>query len=70
MNESWINQNWWWILILIIWSFVWKAFALWRSARKNDKVWFIVLSVLNTVGILEIFYLYYFSNIADKSNKT
>jgi hypothetical protein len=61
MNEIWINQNWWWVLIIFVWSFAWKAFALWRSARNNDKVWFIVLAIVNTAGILEIFYLFYFS---------
>lgn len=61
MNEVWINQNWWWISIVILWSYIWKMFALWRAARNNDTVWFIALSILNTAGILEIFYLFYFS---------
>lgn len=70
MNELWINQNWWWILVVIVWSYVWKVFALWRSARNNDAVWFIALSILNTAGILEIFYLFYFSKKENKSEKT
>lgn len=46
---------------LLIWSIVWKGLALWQAARRGDKVWFIVLLVVNTVGILEILYLYVFS---------
>jgi hypothetical protein len=46
------------LIILVIWSAVWKAMALWRSARNNHLAWFIVLMILNTAGILDI--LYYF----------
>ncbi len=46
---------------LLIWSIVWKGLALWQAARRRDKVWFVVLLVVNTVGVLEILYLYVFS---------
>ena len=49
------------VLLLVIWTTVWKGFALWKSARLSDKWWFIVLLVVNTVGILEIIYLFVFS---------
>ncbi len=48
-------------VLLIIWSLVWKGLALWRAARLGSKVWFVVLLIVNTVGILEILYLYVFS---------
>jgi hypothetical protein len=44
--------------ILIIWSLFWKALALWHSARRDQPWWFLVLLILNTVGILEIIYLF------------
>ncbi len=47
--------------LLIIWSLIWKGLALWKSARRGEKVWYVVLLVVNTVGILEILYLYVFS---------
>lgn len=50
-------------LIVGIWALVWKGFALWKSAKKNQLIWFIVLLVMNTVGILEILYIYVFSEI-------
>lgn len=57
-----------WILaVIVIWSAVWKLLALWKSARKNHLVWFIILAIVNTVGILEILYVYIFSEM--NSNK-
>lgn len=45
--------------ILALWSLLWKGFALWVSARKGERFWFVLLLILNTVGVLEIFYLLY-----------
>ncbi|MDP4039211.1 MAG: DUF5652 family protein [Candidatus Pacearchaeota archaeon] len=53
----------WLIFIVILWTLFWKALALWKSARKNSPIWFIVLLVVNTLGILEILYIYLFSEI-------
>jgi hypothetical protein len=53
----------WLLIIIVIWSIVWKLIALWKSARKNHIVWFILLAIVNTVGILEILYVYIFSEI-------
>jgi hypothetical protein len=47
--------------LLAIWSLAWKGMALWKAARKGDRNWFVVLLVVNTLGILEILYLYVFS---------
>jgi hypothetical protein len=44
-------------LLLLAWSLFWKGMALWHAARRNEKLWFILLLILNTVGILEIVYL-------------
>lgn len=54
------------IAVLVIWSYIWKALALWHSARRGQKVWFIVFLVLNTVGILEIVYLFVVAKITKK----
>ena len=52
-----VQQNVWLIVALVAWEFVWKGFALWRSARNNDKYWFVILLFVNTVGILPMLYL-------------
>ncbi|NLU50322.1 MAG: hypothetical protein GXX09_07925 [Syntrophomonadaceae bacterium] len=48
------------LYVLIAWSIVWKAIALWHAARNSQLGWYIVLVVINTVGILEIIYLLFF----------
>jgi hypothetical protein len=48
-----------WILLVIVWSAVWKLIALWKASRNNHLTVFIVLAILNTVGIAEIAYLVY-----------
>ena len=53
----------WLLLIILIWSMVWKLLALWKSSRKNQPVWFVLLFVVNTIGILEILYIYVFSEM-------
>ncbi len=45
-------------LLVIIWSLFWKGMALWRASRLGQKGWFWALMLLNTVGILEIIYIY------------
>ena len=49
------------LALLIVWSAVWKAIALWQAAGKKDLAWFIAIFILNTAGILEIFYIFIFS---------
>jgi methionyl-tRNA synthetase len=49
------------LLLFISWSLFWKGQALWKAAKKGSKIWFIVLLIVNTMGLLEIAYLYFFS---------
>ncbi|QQS26831.1 hypothetical protein IPM44_03895 [bacterium] len=58
---NFIEQNFLWIALVYAWSLFWKAVALWKTARSNDKVWFIVFLIINTLGILEILYIFHFS---------
>lgn len=51
------------LTIIFIWSYIWKLLALWKSARNNSRIWFIILALVNTVGILEILYIFVFSKI-------
>jgi hypothetical protein len=50
--------------LAVIWSLVWKGLALWKAARNGSKPWFVVLLIVNTLGILEILYIYVFSKKA------
>jgi len=51
----------WLFAIIFVWIIVWKLLALWKSARNNHIVWFLIIAVINTIGILEILYIYVFS---------
>jgi methionyl-tRNA synthetase len=48
------------IAVALIWTIILKGFALWYAARANQKKWFILLLIINTLGILEIIYLIWF----------
>jgi hypothetical protein len=58
---TFIQQNIWWIIAIYAWSLFWKGVALWKSAREGQSVWFVVFLFVNTIGILEILYIFYFS---------
>ena len=57
------------MLLLIAWTLYWKYRALWHAAKNDEKWWFIGLLVINTLGILEILYLYFFSQKPLKHNE-
>lgn len=48
------------LVIILIWSSIWKGIALWKAAKNGSKFWFILLFIINTLGILEILYIYMF----------
>ena len=66
--EAFLENNWPWLAIVYIWSLAWKGWALWRSVERKDKVWFILLLIVNTVGLLEIVYIFYFSRQKSKES--
>jgi methionyl-tRNA synthetase len=55
------NVSLWIFVALVAWSLAWKGIALWKAARNNQLYWFVAMMVINTVGILEIFYIYVFA---------
>ena len=47
--------------VFIVWGLFWKGLALWKASRNDQRNWFIAMLILNTVGILEIVYLFRFA---------
>lgn len=45
--------------LLIIWVMAWKGVALWKAAELRQKKWFIAILLLQTLGLLEIIYLFF-----------
>lgn len=46
-------------VVALLWSLIWKGLALWHAAKRNDGWWFVLFLVVNTLGILEIIYLFF-----------
>ena len=57
-----------WIVLAVIWSLPWKAWSLWISARNKQRLWFTMLFIISSVGILPILYIFYFQK--GKNKKT
>lgn len=51
----------WLFILLVVWTVIWKGLALWRAAHRQSKPWFVFFLVINTMGIVEIIYLYFIS---------
>ena len=49
------------VAIVVIWELVWKLAGMWKAAKNGSVIWFVVLAIFNTVGILPILYIYVFS---------
>jgi len=46
------------VMLFVLWSLFWKGLALWHAGRHAQPWWFVILLVVNTLGILEIIYLF------------
>lgn len=49
-----------WTIVLIVWAtweLAWKGAALWIASQKHQRIWFIALLLVNSVGILPMLYL-------------
>jgi hypothetical protein len=51
------------MFLLATWVIVWKGMALWKAARNNSKYWFVILLIINSVGLFEILYIFFLSKI-------
>jgi hypothetical protein len=59
-NPFFVSGNWTLAFFIItIWTLFWKGCALWIAGKKDQKWWFLILLIVNTVGILEIVYIFY-----------
>ncbi len=50
-----------WLFLIMLWVLPWKGIALWKAAKNSHKKWFIALFVVNTLAVLDIIYIFYFS---------
>jgi ABC-type glycerol-3-phosphate transport system permease component len=45
------------LTIFLIIDIILKGFAMWRASKKNSRVWFWILLLVNSLGILPLLYL-------------
>jgi hypothetical protein len=57
------------LVTLVLWSLFWKGWALWKAAKADSKPWYIALLLVNTMGILDILYIFIFSKGKKSSKK-
>lgn len=57
------------IALVTLWSALWKMVALYTAGTRRHKGWFVALFFINTVGVLEIIYLAFFSNTEARDAK-
>lgn len=55
---NWVGVHPFLVALMIMWSLVWKGLALWKSAGLRQKYWFLTILLINTLGILDIIYLF------------
>ena len=60
MDYTFVMENIWIFILLAVWDLVWKSIALWKSARNNQIAWFVVITFINSAGILPILYIRFF----------
>lgn len=65
--STWIGA---FFIPIALWSLAWKGWALWKAAKADSKIWFVVLLLVNTVGILDILYIFVISKAKGTSKKS
>jgi len=58
------EQHYWLLILIALWTLPWKGVALWKAAHNKHTGWFVAMLILNTLAILEITYIFYFSDHA------
>ncbi len=48
------------LLIVGVWTLIWKGIGLWYSAKHQQKGWFITILIIDSLGLLPIIYLLWF----------
>ncbi|MBT4277493.1 hypothetical protein HOD96_01970 [Candidatus Falkowbacteria bacterium] len=68
--DQFVQDNFWLILLTVLWTTPWKGVALWKASQKKHLKWFVALLVLNTFAGLEILYIFIFSKSQPKTGQS
>ena len=64
ISMSWFLPT---VIALAIWDIIWKLIAMWYAARDGQKLWYILLVLFNSIGVLPILYIYVIRKNVKKS---
>ncbi len=56
------------LLIVLLIDITLKGFALWRASRNKHKIWFILILIFESAGILPLIYLLWFTRDWEKED--
>lgn len=55
------------LIAVVVWELCWRLAGMWKAAAKKKSItWFLLLAILNTLGILPILYIFWFSKMGKK----
>ena len=57
------------LIPLALWELIWKGLALWFAAKRDQKAIYVLLLVLNTIGLFPLGYLIYIKWFEKKKKK-
>lgn len=57
-TPMWVHTFLFFLPLVVLWSIFWKGLALWHASRRYQPWWFVIFLVVNTLGVLEIIYLF------------
>ncbi|MBU2101533.1 hypothetical protein KKH05_02340 [Patescibacteria group bacterium] len=55
------NPLFWMMVAIQLWELPWKGVALWKAARNKHMGWFFALLLVHLAGLIDIIYIFYFS---------
>jgi methionyl-tRNA synthetase len=56
------------LIVVFLIDLILKGFALWRASRNKHHVWFIILLVFESAGLLPLIYLLWFTKDWEKED--
>ncbi len=66
MIGEWVSANPTLTLGILAVVLILKGLALYKAARKQAKVWFCIILIMNTLGILPLLYLIFSKGAPDE----
>ena len=63
MSVVWAEQGrvglaWAIVMGVMVWSYLWKCIALWKAARRDQMVWYVLIALAPPFGLLEMIYVF------------